>query len=325
MSAKKRWLASLFLVVPVLASPGLADDQITGEWELTMEFGGQDVLATLTISQNDNGAYSATWGSNELSDVAFDGEKLTFVQVRRFGDNEFTSEFSGTLTDGKLAGVLTNSQGEVEVTGVRPAPKSPALGDWDVRFNVQDREMTGRLSVTQNADGELDAEWTADYGEVTVNGVRFEDGELTVERTVKVEDREFDSDCVARIDGDSLSGALKSDFAEIPVTGTRVGSDLIGTWELTESSDQGSRTRQLKVYPDLTGRYEFFFSEVPVELSLDGDQVSFHIEMSFGDRTFETDFTGTLDGENLTGELTSPRGTRHMTGQRIETRASDAN
>jgi hypothetical protein len=322
MLMKKQLPLTVLFVVAWLTSPGLADDQITGEWELTMDFGGQKVLATLTVSEKDDGAYTAKWGSNELSDVKFDGGKLTFVQVRRFGDREFTSEFSGTLEDGKLAGVLKNPQGELEVNGVRPVPKSPVLGRWDISFKVQDRDMTARMSVTQADDGTLGAEWTADFGEFTVNSISFQDGELKVERTVKVQDREFDSTYVAEVEGNTLTGKLVSDFGEIPANGTRLGSELIGTWELTATSDGGTRTQQLKVYPDLTGRYELFFGEVPVELTLEGKDVSFHIEMSFGDRTFETDFTGTLDGDSLSGELTSPRGTSQISGKKLEPASS---
>ena len=73
---QKRLLVQLFLIVAGLAAPGLAADAITGEWEMTMDFGGRKMFATLTIAQNDDGSYTGKWGSEELSDVD-DGTWLT--------------------------------------------------------------------------------------------------------------------------------------------------------------------------------------------------------------------------------------------------------
>jgi hypothetical protein len=226
--------------------------------------------------------------------------------------------FDATLRDGMLVGAVSNPQGELTISGARLIPKSPALGHWDLDFKIQDQEMQARLSVTQDADGALDAEWIAEYAEVTVNSVSFQDGELTVDRTVKFQDQEYDVPFVAEVDGDSLTGTFESEFAEIPATGTRFGIELIGTWELTATTDEGSRTRLLTIFPDLTGRYDFFLAEIPVEVTLEGEQVTFHWEMKFGENTLGTDFTGTLNDGKLTGELVSPRGTSQITGEKLD-------
>jgi len=75
----------------------------------------------------------------------------------------------------------------------------------------------------------------------------------------------------------------------------------------------------MKIDGDLTGRYEFFGGEIPIkDLKLEGDQVTFVIEMGFGDRTFRMDFKGKLDGKSLTGELVSERGTTEVAGKMLE-------
>ena len=317
ISLQKLMFATLF-VVAGLAAPGLADDDITGEWELTLDFGGQDLFATLAISQDDDGVYAGSWGTTELSDVSFDGETLTFDRPASFGGNEFVLSFSAALEDGQLEGQVGNEQMELPVNGVRQAPAMPVIGHWDISFSIQDREMTARLSVTNGDEGELDAEWIAEFGEHTVTGVSFEEGQLTVDRTVKFQDQEIAVTYLAEIEGDTMTGKLESPLGEVEANGTRFGAELIGTWALTATTDEGSRERMLKVYPDLTGRYDFFLAEIPVEVTLEDGDVSFHGEVAFGDRAMATDFTGTVGDDGLMGELVTPRGTSEVSGKRVE-------
>ena len=94
---------------------------------------------------------------------------------------------------------------------------------------------------------------------------------------------------------------------------------LVGTWELTTESERGTRTRELVINEDLTGTYQSRNREFPVtDLTVEGDQVSFNIKMSFGEREFAFGFAGTLEGDSLNGEFTSPRGSRKVTGKRVE-------
>jgi hypothetical protein len=54
------------------------------------------------------------------------------------------------------------------------------------------------------------------------------------------------------------------------------------------------------------------------DIKLEGNQVTFAIEMGFGDRTFRLDFKGKLDGKSLKGELVSERGTSEVVGKKAE-------
>ena len=119
--------------------------------------------------------------------------------------------------------------------------------------------------------------------------------------------------------GDKLTGVSKNDQFEVAVAGKRFGGALIGRWELTTTTDQGTRTSALIVRGDLSGRYESFGGEIPVkDLKLEGNQVSFKVMMGFGDQAQEREFKGTLDGKNLKGQMTAQNGTREVTGKKIE-------
>jgi len=296
-----------------------AAEDITGEWEMKMEFGGRESFATMTISRKADGSLTGKWGSSELTNVKFENGKLTFTRILSFGDQEFIMEYSGTLKDGKITGTMSSDRGEFAANGARRKPKLPALGQWDIKYNIGDREITGRLIISEKPDGTLAGKWDAEFGEHTVSNVKFQNGKINYTRKSKFGEREFESTFEGTIKGHKLAGAFKSQRGEMPATGQRVGAPLIGKWELTTTSERGTRTSMMMINGDLTGRYEFFGGEIPMkDIKLEGDQVTFIIEMGFGDQTFRMDFKGKLDGKTLKGELTSERGTSQVVGKKAE-------
>ena len=309
--------AVLALAIP--ASQAITQE-ITGPWEMTMNFGGRPSYATLTISRNADGSLAGKWGSSELTNVRFDGQRLTFTRVLRMGDQEFTMNYMGTLKDGKITGLMSSDRGEFEVDGARVKPKSPALGQWAMQYKIGDRDATGTLSISQKSDGALEGTWTSQRGESEISNVAFQDGTLRFDRTIRFNDREFKLAFEGTVQGDKVTGAFTSDRGETPVTGERMGKAVIGKWELTTTSDRGTRTRMLTIYPDMTGRYEWFGgAEMAIQdLKLEGNAVTFAIATSFGDQTFRMDFKGTLAGKTLKGQITSNRGTTEVDGRKME-------
>ncbi len=317
-------LAFVLALVVAAPAPAAAQD-ITGDWEMTMDFGGRQSFATLSIAKNPDGTLSGRWGASDLSNVKFEGDKLTFARTVRFGGNESTMDYVGTVKDGKLTGQWSSERGEFETNGVKMKPMSPAGGVWELTYTVGDRDVTARMTVGRKPDGTLDVKYASQMSESVVSNARFQDGKLTFDRTVKFNDQEFEMAFAGTIAGDKLTGAFKSDMGEVPVAGARFGGALIGKWILTAVSERGTRNLLMTVYPDLTGRYEFFFSEIPMkDLKLDGNQVTFAIESSFGDQTFRSDFKGKLENGVLKGQMTSERGTSEITGKKLPPAAAAA-
>ena len=312
------------LLLLVQTSLVWAAEDIVGEWEMKMDFGGRDSFATLSITKNDDGTYSGKWGSSDLSDVKFDGEKLTFVRTIRFGDQEFSMDYSGVLKDGKLTGTMSSDRGEFDVNGVRKKPKLPVLGQWDIKFNVGDREIAARLIISQKPDGTLEGKWTGEPGEHVVSNVKFENGKLTFTRNSKIDDFEFETTYEGTVKGNELIGVLKGEMGEFQANGKRFGTPLIGKWELTSTSERGTRTSMMMIYPDLTGRYEFFGGEIPMkDLKLEGDNVTFYIEFGPPDQPFKMEFKGKLEGKTLKGQMESDRGTSEITGKKLEKKVEE--
>ena len=296
-----------------------AAEEITGVWRVTMDFNGRETFATLSIDKKDDGTLTGKWGSSDLSDVKFENGKLTFVRKQSFGDQEFTSDFSGTLKDGKITGVMSNDFADMNVTAVRKKPMNPALGIWDISFNVMDQDIKARLIISQNKEGKLEGKWTEEMGEHKISNIKFEDGKLSFKRNSKIEDFEFDSDYEGTIKGNELTGKMKSEMGDIQANGKRFGTELIGTWEMTTTSDFGTRTSMMTIEPDMTGFYESFGGEIPMKnLKLENGQLTFKLEMGFGDQTFEMEFKGKLDGKTIKGQMDSERGASDVTGKKIE-------
>lgn len=316
---RTQWIGSILIALVVAVPQVWSAEDISGEWELASEFNGRQMFSTLTIAKGADGALAGKWGSTDLSNVKFEGDKLTFVRTMKFGDQEITMNFAGTLKDGKLAGMVSSDRGEYAANGTRRKPEPAAVGQWDLSYRIQDRDVTAKLVVSQKPDGALDAKWISQMGESTISNVKFQDGKLSFTRKAKINDNEFEMTFEGTVQGDKLTGMSKSDQFEVAVTGQRFGSALIGKWELTTTTDQGTRTSGLIVRGDLSGRYESFGGEIPVkDLKLEGNQVSFKVMMGFGDQAQEREFKGTLDGKTLKGQMTAQNGPREITGKKLE-------
>ena len=295
----------------------LAAEDITGEWEMTMEFGGRPSFATLSIAKQADGSFTGKWGSSDLSDVKFQDGKLTFVRKIQFGDQEFTMNYAGTLKDGKITGTMSSDQGEFATNGARMKPKIAALGIWDISFNIGDRDITGQLAVSEKSDGSLEGRWISERGNTVISNVKFKDGKLTFSRKSTFGDNTYESDFEGTIAGHNLTGVFKSPQGDMPAKGSRVGAALVGQWELTTVSEFGTNKSMMRVNGDMTGRYELFGGDIPMKnLKLEGDQVTFALEIGWGDQTVSLDFKGKLDGKNLTGQIAWDSGTGEVSGRK---------
>ncbi len=133
------------------------------------------------------------WGLGELKDIKYEGGQLSFVQVYRFRERESEAKFAGTVKRRKLTGTLSSDRGESKVVGTRLTPMSRAVGNWDIKIKVGEREYTATLAVKPNQDGKLTADWQSQWGEHNISDVEFKKNKLNFKRTSKVQDRQWES------------------------------------------------------------------------------------------------------------------------------------
>ena len=255
------------------------------------------------------------WGLTELKDVRFEDNKLSFIQIVQFGDNEFSSNFVGTVKDGTLSGILSNDRGDSKVEGTRARRIPLAVGNWEMKFQVGERKITTVLVVRETQEGKLVAEWQSEWGEHEITDFQYERGRLTFKRKSKFQDRQLNSTFEGTIQWQTgtLSGVIKSELGEVAAQGERINSELIGNWNLDVASDRGDYKQRLKINRDMTGTY----GTIPIEkVNVSDGMVNFLATMQFGDREFEMAFKGKLAGSKLTGELKTSRGTQKVVGEK---------
>ena len=312
------FMLTLFLIFSAQASAGQQRRGIAGDWEIKMDFNGQQMTSIVSFSQDKEGKLSGKWigfwGVNELKELKYEENKLSFMQVSRYRDNEFTSNFTGAIQRGKLSGTLSNDRGEFEVEGKRLRRMPMVMGSWEMKFKVGERDITTMLVVKADEAGKPAAEWQSQWGEHQITDVTFKKGKLTFQRKSKIQDQEWESTFEGTVKGHKLSGVIKSERGDIAAEGTRVGAALVGQWELEITTENGSRKQLLRVNPDLSAMY----GPIAVKkVNLNDNEVTFKTELKFGDRTIEIGFAGQLDGRKLSGELSSSQGSRQVTGKKI--------
>jgi len=308
----------LFLMFSSQASAGQQRKGIAGDWEIKMDFNDQEVTSILSFSQDKEGKLTgkwiAFWGVDELSNLKYEENNLSFTHVSRFGDNEITSNFVGAIQRGKLSGTLSNDRGQFEVDGKRLRRMPMIMGSWEMKFKVGEREVTTMLVVKADEAGKLAADWQSQWGEHQITDVIFKKGKLTFQRKSKFQDQEFESTFEGTLKAHKLSGVIKSERGDITVEGTRVGAALVGQWDLEISSDSGSRKQLLRVNPDLSA----MLGPIAVKkVNLNDNEVTFKTELEFGEQKYDISFAGKLDGRKLSGELTTSRGVQQVTGKKI--------
>ena len=174
------------------ASAGSARKGIQGDWQVTTDFDGRQTESILSFSMDKEGkltGQSVGFSVSELNDVKYEDSKLSFVQVSRFGDNEFRSTFTGTIERGKLSGIMSSDRGESKLEGKRIMRMPMAAGTWQVKFKVGDRDVSATLVIKADDKNKLTADWQSQSGQHEITDVTFKAGKLTFKRTSKFQDR----------------------------------------------------------------------------------------------------------------------------------------
>jgi len=290
-----------------------------GDWQVKVDYNGRQWESILSFSRdkdgNQIGHWINFWGLSELKDVKYEEGQLSFARVwsNREGKST-TSKFTGTVKDGKISGTTSSHRGEYKLEGKRSARIPRAVGNWEMKLKMGERQFTSTLVVNADKEGKLTAQWQSQRGEHEITDVKYEQRKLTFKKKSKMKDRQWESTFEGTVRRDTLSGVFKSENGEITAEGKLIGACLIGNWNLEVTSERGSRKQRLKVNPDMSGMY----GAIPIKkVHLEDNKVSFKAVLEFGERKYEMSFEGKMEESKLTGELTTSRGTRKVTGTKV--------
>jgi len=263
----------VFLCGGVLAAP--SGKGLFGEWDMKLDFGNSQMTSILSFGRDKEGELGAQWvsifGIGEVKDIKRKGKNITFTLINDMGDQEYIGNFIGTLVKGELAGVLSSDSGEIMTEGKRLKRMPLIMGSWNMTLKMGDREFETVLVVSADKEKKLQAEWQSQWGEHEISDVQFKGGKLTFSRVSKFNDREWKTTYEGTLKGHTLTGKFR---------GKRVGAALVGKWDLTMTSDQGTRKQRLTVLPDLSAR----FGALPIKkIGLEDGKVNFEMALPFGD------------------------------------------
>jgi len=317
-------LCSLVTALVMLSAQAGAQSRrggLYGDWQIKYQAGERERNAIISFSRDKEGNRTGQWISfmsfSDLKDFKYEDGKLSFTRTSRGRDGQTsTSKFTGTIQDGKLTGTMSSDRGEYKVEG-EPAPRMPrAVGTWQMKFKMQDREINSTMAIKADEQGKLSAEWSSERGTLEIPDVQYERGNVSFTMERKRQDRQWKVEFNGTIDRetDTLTGTFTSNRGEISVVAKRAGTPLIGTWVLESKSERGTRKQRLKINGDMSGLY----GTIPVKnATLEGDKVTFKIAIEYGGQTFDIDFAGELEDSKLTGEMTSSRGSWKITGTKV--------
>jgi len=327
----KRTMLQTVMVIGLilaLAMPSLAQPQggarrgrgMFGDWLVKTEFNGRSMEWILSFGRDAEGNPTAQWigfmGVSDLDNVKFEDGKLSFTQTRRNREGqEMTSTFKGTVTDGKLTGTMTSERGDFQLTGERAPRPRRGVGSYQMKLTMGEREFTPTLVITADEEGALKGQWKSEFGELDLSDLEYNRGVLSF--TLKSTDpqRQWETKFEGTLRGNEISGKFTSDRGDLEASGTRIGAEAIGVWNLVATGERGERKQRLRINPDMSALYGSMAVK-KVDVTDDG-QVSFKITRTFGDRTFEMSFKGKIAESKLTGELTTPMGSQKIAGEKV--------
>jgi len=97
--------------------------EVLGDWEVTMTMGEREMTQTFSFTQNPDGTLAGKVvtqrGETALSEVKFEGQVLTYKQVRMRGAQEMVSTFEGKIEGDVLTGKITRGERVTEIKGKR--------------------------------------------------------------------------------------------------------------------------------------------------------------------------------------------------------------
>ena len=257
----------------------------------------------------------------ELDDITLDNNELVFCQKASFGDFESDLYFFGKLMGDKINGRFESERGDILVEGTRiKNPPSP-VGDWDVQVKFIDTIFEEKMEISRDENGRLTGKWMSQLPEDEITDLKFDGNKLNFVRKSRTYDGVMKFEFEGMVIDDILIGQFTSGVSKIDVTGNRKVIPLQGEWEIVTAASSGERTSILTVNDDMTAVYRLGGVDVPVKnLDYEYGQLTFTVDLSFGEIVFRMDFAGHVSDKKIEGQFTTPRGIRKVTGKKIDTK-----
>ena len=199
-------------------------------------------------------------------------------------------------------------------------------GDWQVKYEVGDRQREAIIAFSRDREGNRTAQWISFMGLSELKDLKYEDGQLSFSRVSRGRDGETrTSTFKGAIQNGRLSGTMSSDRGDYKLEGAPLRmSRAVGSWEMTAKREDREFKSTLVVKADAQGelsavwRSERGEMEIP-NVQYERGQLSFKMERKTEERQWEANFEATISRETdaLSGVVKSQKGEMALEGKRI--------
>ncbi len=232
-------VVGIFVMSLILATTSAFADHhagAVGEWDMTLDFQGQEVPGTLSIEM-DGDALKGTWtgqgNTSELTNLEYaeDGA-LTFNRSVEFGGQTYDLSFTGKIEGDSVTGEFDTPMGALAVEGSRPGGggEAPAeeggsggadalLGSWETTTVSE----LGTLEATMEFTVAISGTYIGDGAEFEMTDIALDGDKVTFKMVAEMDGTELPLTFEGKIDGTSLTGEFISDLGNGQVTATKVG------------------------------------------------------------------------------------------------------
>ena len=252
----------------------------------------------------------------------------------------------------ELEEMIREALEEEAVTKAPDGPFAQVAGVWDMTTDLDGMDIPATLTLSVK-DGKLEGLWQSQGRDMKLTGLVYEAPKLRFKRSLR---QGMDLSFAGTIRDGKLTGIYSTPFGELGSRGTRQGAKptatpapkpeqpaeekteqveksaesppdkkvapfaaLIGDWEMEMDVNGSTReaTLSLSVKDDqLSGLWRGRRRESELtKLILEGNRLTFERSMGEG-RTWS--FSGTVDGDRITGTYSTPFGEISCTGKRVK-------
>jgi len=184
---------------------------------LKLKLEGDKVVGTLATKRPEGARQGGNNNPIEIKDGKLDGNKISFTIVRSFNDREFVSKYAGTIDGDSIKGTQTrngnNGEQESEWTAKRGISLEDAAGTWAISFEGPDgNKINSKFDITVEGEAAKGVYHSSMFGDNDIKDIAVKDGKLTFGVSLKTDNGEFPISYEAKIDGDKITGVMKSSF-----------------------------------------------------------------------------------------------------------------
>ena len=301
-----RTFAYVFVVLTAMcAAPAFAQDGLLGDWDLSIDFGGTPVPASMTVSGAAgalSGKLQAPTGELEIKEIKYDNGAISFSAEVDMQGTPMVFAFEGKLEGEVINGKLKSDMGEMTVTGKRPSPFKALEGTWALDVESKIGKLEHKLVVAADGGVTLESEESVPATEAKLDGEN-----LSFLATIHAQGATYDVAFEGTFKDGKIAGDYMMDGSSVAtLVGTKAAAEagdiklIAGQWDFEIQSPAGLLKHTLTVADDGTALYNQGEADAPAaDFKFSGDTLSFPVTIS----GFNVIFSAKVSGSDAEGNL----------------------